>query len=93
MVAVIGKFEDIRKSKKKQQKSIIWLAYQQGKIFLRFKENEKIVKMITELDLSSYTNSLKISIAKLVDQHPKVKHSSFSLLFIKNHIKLIKKKL
>ena len=94
VVAVIGKFKGIRKSKKKKKKkSIIWLVYQQGQIFSRFKENEKIVKMITEFDLSSCnTNSLEISIAKLVDKHPKVKHSSFSLLFLKNHIKLIKKK-
>ena len=87
-VAVIREFEDIIKSK---NKIIIWIAYQQGKMFQRFKEKEKFIKMITEFDVSRSTILLKISIAELVDKYPKVKNSSLSLHILKNHMELMKK--
>lgn len=63
--------------------------HQQGQIFQRLKEKEKIIKMISEFDLSTSTFSFKISIAKLVDKYSIVKTSSLSLHFLKSYLKLI----
>ena len=63
--------------------------HQQGQIFQRLKEEEKIIKMISEFGLSTSTFSFKISIAKLVDKYSIVKTSSLSLHFLKSHLKLI----
>ena len=68
-VAVIRRLEDYIKSKKKNT----WLKYQQGKIFQRFKEKEKFIKMITEFDFSRSTILLKILTAKVADKYQKVK--------------------
>ena len=68
-VAVIRWLEDYIKSKKKNT----WLKYQQGKIFQRFKEKEKFIKMITEFDFSRSTILLKILTAKVADKYQKVK--------------------
>lgn len=55
---------------------MIWLVYQQGKVFLKFKGKEKFVKMVKDFGVSKLTIALKISTVKLIDKYPKLKNSS-----------------
>ena len=77
-VQIIREFEQIIRSK---NKNIIWLAYQQGKVFEKFKENAKVIEMVRQLGYSKSTITFKINIVKLINQYPKVKNSSLSLIF------------
>ena len=43
---IIKRYEDIIKTK---NKGVINVAYHQGQLFKRFKENEKFVKLVSEL--------------------------------------------
>ena len=43
--AVIKQYEDIIRTKKK---NIISIAYHQGKVFKRFKDKEKFIKLVNE---------------------------------------------
>ena len=61
---VIKRYEDIIKMKKK---GIISAAYHQGKIFKRFKEKEKFVKLVTELGIHK-TTIFKINVFKLCEK-------------------------
>ena len=55
---------------------MIWLVYQQGKVFLKFKGKKKFVKMVKDFGVSKLTIALKISTVKLIDKYPKLKNSS-----------------
>ena len=59
-VAVIRDFEKIIRSRKK---NIVWLAFQQGVVFSKFKKKEKFIKIITKCCVSRSTISLKIVIS------------------------------
>ena len=77
---IMREFEQIVRSK---NKSIIWLAYQQGNVFEKFKENAKFIKMVRQLSYGKSTITFKINIVRLINKHPKVKNSSLSLIFLK----------
>ena len=62
---VIKRYEDIIKMKKK---GIISAAYHQGKIFKRFKEKEKFVKLVSELGIHKITIIFKINVFKLCEK-------------------------
>ena len=66
------------------------MAYEQGKVFEKFKENAKFIEMIRQFGYSKSTIIFKINIVKLINKHPKIKNSSLSLNFLKNYFKLIK---
>ena len=66
--------------KNSSSSSSSWLAYQQGKIFEKFKENAKPIGMVRQLNYSKSTITFKINIVKLINKHPKVKNSSLSLI-------------
>ena len=85
--AVIREFEEIIKSKKK---NIVWSAYQQGKVFKKFKENAKFIDVVKQFGVSKSTIIFKINILKLIDKHPKIKNTLLSLHFLKNYFKMIK---
>ena len=87
-VQIIREFEQIIRSK---NKNIIWLAYQQGKVFEKFKENAKVIEMVRQLGYSKSTITFKINIVKLINQYPKVKNSFLSLIFFKEYFKLIER--
>ena len=86
-VEIIKRYEDIIKTKKK---GIINVAYHQGQVFKRFKEKEKIVKLVSELRIHKTTIIFRINIFKLCKKHPKLLKSSIGLGFFKNYHKDIK---
>ena len=75
---VIKRYKDIIKMKKKGTTSI---AYYQGKVFKRFKEKEKFVKLLSELGILKNTIIFKINVFKLCEKYPKLLRSSIGLGF------------
>ena len=86
-VRIIKRYEDIIKTKKK---GIISIAYYQGKVFKRFKEKEKFVKLVSELGIHKNTIIFKINVFKSCEKYPKLLRSSINLGFFKNYHKNIK---
>ena len=84
---VIKWYKDIVKMKKK---GIISVAYYQGKVFKRFKENEKFVKLVSELGIHKTTIIFKVNVVKLCKKYPKLPKSSIGVGFLKNYHKDIK---
>ena len=84
---VIKRYEDIMKMKKK---GIISVAYHEGKVFKKFKEKEKFVRLVSELGIHKTTVIFKINIFKLREKYPKLLRSSIGLGFFKNYHKDIK---
>ena len=84
---LIQKYEEILKTKRK---GIISVAYYQGKVFCRFREKEKFVKLVADFGVHKGTIIFKINVFKLLDKYPKLKRSSVTLSFMKNYFKDIK---
>ena len=84
---IIKQYEDIIKTKKK---GIISIAYYQGKVFKRFKEKEKFIKLVSQLGIHKNTIIFKINVFKLCERYPKLLGSSIGLGFFKNYHKDIK---
>ena len=84
---VIKQYEDIIKTKKK---GIISIAYYKGKVFKRFKEKEKLTKLVSQLGIHKSTIIFKINVFKLCERYPKLLGSSMRLGFFKNYHKDIK---
>ena len=84
---VIKRYEDIIKTKKK---GTISVAYHQGKVFKWFKENEKFVKLVSELGIHKTTIFLKINVFKLCKKSPKLLKSSIGLRVFTNYHRDIK---
>ena len=84
---VIKQYQDIIKTKKK---GIISIAYYQGKVFKRFKEKEKLTKLVSQLGIHKSTIIFKINVFKLCERYPKLLGSSIRLGFFKNYHKDIK---
>ena len=64
--------------------------YYQGKIFKRFKEKEKFIKLVRQLGIYKNTIIFKINFFKLCEKYPKLLRSSIGLGFFKNYHKDIK---
>ena len=86
-VEVIKQYKYIIKTKKK---GLISIAYYQGKVFTRFKENEKFIKLVSQLGIHKNTIIFKINVFKLCKKYPKLLKSSIGLGFFKNYHKDIK---
>ena len=71
-----------------KKKAIISIAYYQGFSFKRFKEKEKLVKLVNELGIHKII--FKINVFKLCEKYPKLLRSSINLGFFKNYHKNIK---
>ena len=84
---VIQECESIIRTKKK---GIIWIAYHQGKVFKKFKDNEKFITLVNKLGIHKTTIILKVNIFKLSEKYPKLLNLSIGLGFFKNHYKDIK---
>ena len=84
---IIQKYEYIFKTKKN---GIISIAYHQGKVFKKFKDKEKFVKMVNRLGIHKTTIIFKINVFKLCERYPKLLKSSKGLGFFKNSHKDIK---
>ena len=79
-VEVIKQYKYIIKTKKK---GLISIAYYQGKVFTRFKENEKFIKLVSQLGIHKNTIIFKINVFKLCERYPKLLKSSIGLEFFK----------
>ena len=84
--AVIKQYEDIRTKKG----NIISIAYRKRKVFKRFKDKEKFIKVVSEFKVHESTIIFKINIFKLIDKHPELMKSSMTSGFLKNYYKNIK---
>ena len=77
-VATIKKYEDIILAKKK---NIIDIEYHQGKVFRRFKDKEKFIKLVKQFKVHKTKMIFEISIAKLINKYPELMKSSVTLNF------------
>ena len=66
---VIKQQEDIIKTKKKR---IISIAYYQGKVFKKFKEKGKFIKLVSQLGILKKAIIFKINVFKLYEGYPKL---------------------
>lgn len=73
-----------------QTKNIISTAYQQGKVFQKFKEKEKFVKVIRNFNLNKSMIIFKINIVEMVNKYPKLKNLLLSRNYMKTYFKDIK---
>ena len=64
-VEVVNEIEKIIKSKKC---SILWLSYQQGQIFERFKLSDNFINIVNKFGISKYTMVFKKLIVKLINK-------------------------
>ena len=87
VVKIIKECENIIK---KNKKNIIRFAYEQGKIFKKFKENAKFKDLVEQFGINRSTIIFKINIVKLADKYPKMLASSVTLNFLKSYYKDIK---
>ena len=81
---------NIGKVIRSKKSNILWLEYQQGQIFQKFKANEHFIGMFKELGISKSTILFKILIVKFVNKYLTMKKSSLFLHFLKNNFKIIK---
>ena len=86
----VEKVNNMEKVIKSNKCNILWLAYQQGQIFEKFKLNENFIDIVKELGINTSTILFKISIVKFVNNYPRMKKFSLSLHFLKNNFKIIK---
>ena len=86
VAAIIKQYEDIIRIKKKN----VSIAYHQRKVFKRFKDKEKFIRLVNEFKVRKSTIIFKINIVKLIDKHPTLMKSSVTLCFLKNYDKHIK---
>ena len=85
--AVIKQYKEIIRTKKK---GIISIAFHQGKLFKKFKDKVKFIKLVNEFKVHKITIIFKINIFKLNEKYPKLTKSSIGLGFLKNYYKDIK---
>ena len=76
-------------TKRNKNKILMW-AYQQGKVFKKFKMNNKFVSAVTEFGISKSNINFKIDMLKFIESCPKIKKSCISHFYLKNNFRLIK---
>ena len=75
---------------KSEKKNILFIAYQQGEIFKRFKTNRKFISAVSAFKISKTTINSKIDILKFIDIYPKMQTSCISLHYLKSNFMVIK---
>ena len=80
----------IDKLTKRSKSNILTLAYQQGKVFQKFRLNNKFLSAVTEFGISKTTINFKIDIVKFIEIYPGMKKSCISLFYLKNNFRVIK---
>ena len=70
----------IEKAIKKRKNNILMLAYHQGMIFRRFKEDSKFTNVVNKFNISKTTINFKIGIVKFVNRFLKMRTSCLSVL-------------
>ena len=66
------------------------VAYQQGIVFKKYKDNNKFMSAVTKFKIHKTTINFKIGIIKFIDDYSKMRKSSISLNFRKNNFRVIK---
>ena len=84
---LIKKNENVLRTKRK---CIISVAYHQSKVFSRFREKERFVRLVADFGVHKGTIIFKINVFRLLDKYPRLKKSSITLSFMKNYFKDIK---
>ena len=80
---IINEYEEIFRTKRT---GIISIAYHQGKVFSRFREKKKFMKLVSRFKIHRNTIVFKIIVFKLVNKHPRLMKSSVNLSFLKNYL-------
>ena len=80
----------IDKMIKNKKNNILMLAYHQGIIFRKFKENNKFVSAVTEFKINKTTISFTIDIVDFVDKYSRMRTSCISLHYLRNNFRVIK---
>ena len=52
--------------------NILWLAYQHGKIFKKFKANDIFINLVNQFGIIESTMVFQIAIMRFLNNHPKV---------------------
>ena len=86
-IELVKKLDKLTKCSKN---NILVLAYQQGKVFQKFKSNNKFVSAVTEFGISKTTINFKIDIVKFIENYPKMKKSCISFFYLKIDFRVIK---
>ena len=86
-IELVKKLDKLTKCSKNN--ILVW-AYQQGKVFQKFKSNNKFVSAVTEFGISKTTINFKIDIVKFIENYPKMKKSCISLFYLKNNFRILK---
>ena len=83
--------KNIEKMIKQSKNNILMFAYQQGRVFQKFKRDKGFSNAVIEFGISKTTINVKIDIVKFINQHPGMKKSSISLFYLKNNFRVLKK--
>ena len=70
--------------------NILIIAYKQGKIFRKFKTDNKFISTASAFKISKAMINFKIDIVEFIDKYPKMEKSCISLYYLKNHFRIIK---
>ena len=80
----------IDKMIKCSKNNILMLVYHQGKVFQKFKMNNKFFSAVTEFEKSETTINFKKDIVNFIEEFPRMKKSCISLFYLKNNFRIIK---
>ena len=67
--------------------NILMLAYQQGRIFQKFKMNKGFSSAVTDFGIIKTTLNFKIDVVNFINQYPGMRKSSISLISLKNNFR------
>ena len=81
--------KDMDKMIKIKKNNIFMIVYQQGKIFRRFKTDNKFISTVSTFEISKTTINFKIDIVKFIEKYPKMQKSCISLYYLKNNSRVI----
>ena len=85
-IELVKKLDKLTKCSKNN--ILVW-AYQQGKVFQKFKSNNKFVSAVTEFGISKAIINFKIDIVKFIENYPKMKKFCILLFYLKNNFRVI----
>ena len=66
------------------------IAYQQGKIFRKFKTDNKFISAVSAFKISKATINFKIGIVEFIDKYLKMQKSCIPLYYLENNFMIIK---
>ena len=65
-------FTNLKKLLRTNKSDIVWLAYHQGKIFQKFRSEERFVNdVVSKFKVSKLTIVFKIALSRLIEKYPK----------------------